>query len=161
TSDLGSAALHFDDAGESFGYVLLYELDLDHFAVAVVRGGASKRLLHIPPTAYVRPERVPQRHVVRWRIQRLVDTRVTREYRAGGHVALFDRSGEVACWHSTVLLSSVWAPAVLAARRRCHESKCKRTPFSCRLSAELLGESDEKPFRPADVAEPIRFLVLY
>jgi hypothetical protein len=27
-------------------------------------------------------------------------------------------------------------------------------------SAELLGESDEKPFRPADVAEPIRVLIL-
>ena len=27
TLDLGSAALHFDDAGESFGYVLRYEFD--------------------------------------------------------------------------------------------------------------------------------------
>ena len=27
-------------------------------------------------------------------------------------------------------------------------------------SAEFLGESDEKPFRPADVAEPIRVFVL-
>ena len=27
-------------------------------------------------------------------------------------------------------------------------------------SAEFLGESDEKPFRPADVAEPIRVLIL-
>src|SRR5918994_31042 len=27
-------------------------------------------------------------------------------------------------------------------------------------SAELLGESNEKPFRPADVAEPIRILIL-
>jgi hypothetical protein len=27
-------------------------------------------------------------------------------------------------------------------------------------SVELLGESDEKPFRPADVAEPIRVLIL-
>ena len=27
-------------------------------------------------------------------------------------------------------------------------------------SAELLGESDEKPFRPADVAEPIHVFVL-
>ena len=27
-------------------------------------------------------------------------------------------------------------------------------------SAELLGESDKKPFRPADVAEPIRVLIL-
>ena len=32
--------------------------------------------------------------------------------------------------------------------------------MNCRRSAELLGESDEKPFRPADVAEPIRVLVL-
>jgi hypothetical protein len=31
----------------------------------------------------------------------------------------------------------------------------------CRRSAELLGESDEKPFRPANVAEPIRILVTY
>ena len=58
--DLGSAALHFDDAGESFGDVLRYEVYINDFAVAVVRGGASKRLLHILPTAYVRPERVPQ-----------------------------------------------------------------------------------------------------
>jgi hypothetical protein len=27
-------------------------------------------------------------------------------------------------------------------------------------SAEFLGESDEKPFRPANVAEPIRILIL-
>ena len=27
-------------------------------------------------------------------------------------------------------------------------------------SAEFLGESDEKPFRPADVAEPIRLFIL-
>ncbi len=27
-------------------------------------------------------------------------------------------------------------------------------------SAEFLGESDEKPFRPADVAEPIRIFIL-
>jgi len=27
-------------------------------------------------------------------------------------------------------------------------------------SSEFLGESDEKPFRPADVAEPIRFFIL-
>ena len=27
-------------------------------------------------------------------------------------------------------------------------------------SAEFLGESDEKPFRPADIAEPIRFFIL-
>jgi hypothetical protein len=26
-------------------------------------------------------------------------------------------------------------------------------------SVEFLGESDEKPFRPADVAEPIRVLI--
>ena len=29
----------------------------------------------------------------------------------------------------------------------------------CRPSSEFLGESDEKPFRPADVAEPIRILI--
>ena len=28
-----------------------------------------------------------------------------------------------------------------------------------RRSAEFLGESDEKPFRPADVAEPIRVFI--
>ena len=28
------------------------------------------------------------------------------------------------------------------------------------LSVEFFGESDEKPFRPADVAEPIRVLIL-
>jgi hypothetical protein len=27
-------------------------------------------------------------------------------------------------------------------------------------SSEFLGESDEKPFRPADVAEPIRVFIL-
>jgi len=27
-------------------------------------------------------------------------------------------------------------------------------------SVELLGESDENPFRPADLAEPIRFFIL-
>ena len=30
----------------------------------------------------------------------------------------------------------------------------------CRCSAQLLGESDEKPFRPADVAEPIDVFIL-
>ena len=33
------------------------------------------------------------------------------------------------------------------------------TPFWCRRSAEFLGQPDEKPFRPADVAEPIRVLI--
>ena len=28
-------------------------------------------------------------------------------------------------------------------------------------AAEFLGESDEKPFRPADVAEPIRVFILH
>ena len=33
------------------------------------------------------------------------------------------------------------------------------TPLWCGRSAEFLGQSDEKPFRPADVAEPIRVLI--
>src|SRR4029079_5597694 len=37
---------------------------------------------------------------------------------------------------------------------------CKRAALWSRRSAELLGESDEKPFGPTDVAEPIRVLVL-
>jgi hypothetical protein len=36
----------------------------------------------------------------------------------------------------------------------------KRTALWCRRSAEFLSESDEKPFRPADVAEPIRVFIL-
>jgi hypothetical protein len=31
----------------------------------------------------------------------------------------------------------------------------------CRRSAELLGEPDEKPFRPANVAEPIRVFITH
>ena len=38
--------------------------------------------------------------------------------------------------------------------------ECKRTELWCRRPAEFLGESDEKPFRPADVAEPIRVFIL-
>ena len=38
------------------------------------------------------------------------------------------------------------------------ESGCLSDIFVLR-SAEFLGESDEKPFRPADVAEPIRILI--
>ena len=38
--------------------------------------------------------------------------------------------------------------------------ECKRTALWCRCSTEFLGESDEKPFRPADVAEPIRVFML-
>src|SRR5262249_27153349 len=38
--------------------------------------------------------------------------------------------------------------------------ECRRTAFVVAVSAELLGESDEKSFRPADVAEPIRVSVL-
>src|SRR5262245_3676353 len=38
--------------------------------------------------------------------------------------------------------------------------ECRRAALSCRRSAELLGESDEKPFRPPDVAEPIRIFIL-
>jgi hypothetical protein len=64
TPDLGSAPLHLDDAGERFGDVLGYEFDLDDLAVAVVRGGASKCLLHFLPTAYVRTKRVSQGHIV-------------------------------------------------------------------------------------------------
>ena len=32
--------------------------------------------------------------------------------------------------------------------------------FSYWDSSEFLGESDEKPFRPADIAEPIRVFIL-
>ena len=39
------------------------------------------------------------------------------------------------------------------------ESGCLSDIFVLR-SAEFLGESDEKPFRPADVAEPIRGFIL-
>jgi hypothetical protein len=31
---------------------------------------------------------------------------------------------------------------------------------ACPRSAKFLGESDEKPFRPADIAEPIRVFIL-
>jgi hypothetical protein len=34
-----------------------------------------------------------------------------------------------------------------------------RYPYKA-ASAEFLGESDEKPFRPADIAEPIRVFIL-
>ena len=36
----------------------------------------------------------------------------------------------------------------------------RRIALQCRRSAEFLGESDEKSFRPADVAEPIRVFIL-
>jgi hypothetical protein len=35
-----------------------------------------------------------------------------------------------------------------------------RTALWCRPSSEFLGESDEKPFRAANVAEPIRVFIL-
>lgn len=38
--------------------------------------------------------------------------------------------------------------------------ECGLTALWCRRSAEFLGESDEKPLRPADVAEPIRVFIL-
>src|SRR5262249_48608980 len=62
--DLGSTPLHLDDAGERFGDILGDELDLHDLAVAVVRGGASKCLLHFLPPAYVRTKWVSQGHIV-------------------------------------------------------------------------------------------------
>jgi len=38
--------------------------------------------------------------------------------------------------------------------------ECKRTALWCPPSSEFLGESDEKPFRAADAAEPIRVFIL-
>ena len=64
---------------------------------------------------------------------------------------------------------STWATSANARReRRCWlplQSDRPRlaarppTPLWCRRSAEFLGESDEKPFRSADVAEPIRVFI--
>ena len=45
-------------------------------------------------------------------------------------------------------------------QRKYSTVECKRTALWCRPSSELLGESDEKPFRAADVAEPIRVFIL-
>ena len=46
-------------------------------------------------------------------------------------------------------------------KRRAHPTvECGRTALWCRRSAEFLGESDEKSFRPANVAEPIRVFIL-
>ena len=45
---------------------------------------------------------------------------------------------------------------------KCQRVECWRTPrLWCRRSAELLGESDEKPFRPAKVAEPICIFITH
>src|SRR5262249_25573235 len=111
TPDLGSAPLHLDDTGERFGDVLRYEFDLDDLAVAVVRGGASKSLLHLLPTAYVRTKRVSEGHVFCRRIQRLVEARVTSEDRAEGRVTLFDRVNEVACRHLVISLQDSALPS--------------------------------------------------
>src|SRR6266705_874843 len=102
TSDLTSTAFHLDDAGESVGEVLGYEFDTSDLSVAVVGGGAGKCRLNLLPTAYVRPEGIPQGHVICQRVQRLVNTRVAFQYRPGGCVALFDCAGEVVCGHLTV-----------------------------------------------------------
>src|SRR5262245_56837826 len=100
-ADLSSTAFHLDDAGEIAGEVLGDELDIGDLSVAVVRGGAGKCRLNLLPTPYVRPEGIPQGHVICKRVQRLVDTRVARQYRPKGGVALFDRFREVVCGHST------------------------------------------------------------
>ena len=41
------------------------------------------------------------------------------------------------------------------------ESNAGAPRLWCRRSAELLGEADEKPFRPANVAEPIRVFITH
>ena len=65
TSDLTSTAFHLDNAGGKIvGEVLGYEFDIGDLSVAVVRGGAGKCRLNLLPTAYVRPERIPQGHVI-------------------------------------------------------------------------------------------------
>src|SRR3989442_1426623 len=102
TSDLTSTAFHLDDAGEVVGDVLRYEFDIGDFSVAVMRGGAGKCRFNLLPTAYVWPEGIPQGHVIRQRVQRLVNTRVAFQYRPEGCVALFDRAGEVVCGHIAV-----------------------------------------------------------
>src|SRR5262249_1446735 len=67
----------------------------------IVRGGAGECRLNILPTAYVRPERIPQGHVICQRVQRLENFRVAFQYRPEGRVALFDCAGEVVCGHLT------------------------------------------------------------
>src|SRR5262245_8386906 len=74
-ADLSATAFPLDDAGEIAGEVLADELDIGDLSVAVVRGGAGKCRLHLLPTPYVRPEGIPQGHVICKRAQRLVDTR--------------------------------------------------------------------------------------
>jgi hypothetical protein len=49
---------------------------------------------------------------------------------------------------------------VVAARRSPRYQDYGRLPLRCRHSAEFLRESDEKPLRPADVAEPICLFIL-
>src|ERR1700722_778675 len=44
-------------------------------------------------------------------------------------------------------------------RRTSSTRECGRTALWSRRSAEFLGESDEKPLRPADVAEPVRVFI--
>src|SRR5438552_12427839 len=47
--------------------------------------------------------------------------------------------------------------SLICARSQC-PGRITRCPYKA-ASAEFLGASDEKPFRPADVAEPIRVLI--
>src|SRR6185295_5931444 len=86
----------------------------------------------------------PQGHVIGWRIQRFVDTRITREYRAERHVTLFDRSGEVTrCRHSTVLLTNIHSPPGL----RIRGFGARGCSFPCRVP-----RTPSRPLAPATPA---------
>ena len=61
--------------------VLGNEFDIGDFPVAVVRGGAGKCRFNVLPTAHVRPEGIPQRHIICLRVQRLVNTWIAFQYR--------------------------------------------------------------------------------
>ena len=52
-------------------------------------------------------------------------------------------------------LCGVGAPDYAKSKRGMHQ------PTFCTVSVDLLSESKEKPFRPANVAEPIRVFVLH
>src|SRR5438034_4436322 len=109
-----------------------------------MRGGAGKCRFNLLPTAYVWPERIPQGHVIRQRVQRLVNTRVAFQYRPEGCVALFDRAGEVVCGHlafSFRLGCSDLPGGKSGIERGASEST---RPNGQRVSGERRAEGDER-----------------
>jgi len=122
TPDLGSTAFDLHDASEIIGDVLRYEFDISDFSIAVIQRSGGKGRFNFLATTHVRPEGIAQGHVIRERVQRLVNARVGLHYRPEGR-AIAPR----AAWLCSIALVRSFVANVPSLR-----SEMKDACFNCR-----------------------------